>query len=207
MANADNISNATLSRLPVYLRYLKGEAQKGVVLISSSTMANDLGYSSICIRKDLALVSSVQGKPRLGFEVARLIHDIENFLGYHGWTNAVIVGTGALGRAILSYEGFENYGIHVIAGFDVSPDKIGAIAGKPVYPMERLTEIVKRHNVRAGILTVPLHAAQTACDSMVEAGIDGILSFVPVHLQVPPHVSIKNEDLAVSLAALCGKLK
>lgn len=204
MANTDTISKATISRMPAYLRYLKGEAGKGIEHVSSSSVAKDMGFTAVSVRKDLALVSSVQGKPRIGFGTQRLIADIENFLGYHRWTNAIIVGTGALGRAILSYEGFENYGINVIAGFDNSPAKIGAIGGKPVYPMERLEEIVERGGVTVGILTVPRSAAQSACDKLIAAGIRSVLNFAPVHLHVPSGVTVKYEDLAVSLAELCG---
>ena len=163
-----------------------------------------MGLSAVCVRKDLALVSSRPGKPRFGFEVRLLIEDIEKFLGYHRWTNAVIVGAGGLGRAILSYEGFENYGIHVIAAFDNSPAKVGAAGGKPIYPMERLGDVVRRSDVKVCILTVPRSAAQEACDQAVVAGINAILSFAPVHLHVPEGVKVKYEDLAVSLAELCG---
>ena len=205
MVNAESaVSRATVSRLPAYLRYLKGEAGKGVEYVSSAAIAKDMGLSAVGVRKDLALVSSRPGKPRFGFEVRLLIEDIENFLGYHRWTNAVIVGAGGLGRAILSYEGFENYGIHVIAAFDNSPAKVGAVGGKPVYPMERLGDVVKRSDVKVCILTVPRSAAQEACDQAVGAGINAILSFAPVHLLVPEGVTVKYEDLAVSLAELCG---
>ncbi len=199
------VSKATLSRLPAYLRYLKGEAGKGVEYVSSAVVARDMGYSAVGVRKDLALASSVPGKPGVGFEVRRLIADVEKFLGYHSWTDAVVVGAGGLGRAILSYDGFENYGIHVVAAFDVSPSKVGAVGGKPVYPMERLPEIVRRNGVRVGILTVPRGAAQSACEEMVRAGITAILNFAPVYLNVPDGVTVKYEDLAVSLASLCGE--
>lgn len=165
-----------------------------------------MGLTAICVRKDLALVSSQQGKPRIGYELDTLIHDIGKFLGYDRWTDAVVVGAGGLGRAILAYDGFENYGIHVLAAFDNAPEKVGALAGKPVYPMERLKEIVARHGIRVGILTVPRDAAQAACDEMLGAGIVAVLSFAPVHLEVPEGISVKYEDLAVSLAALCGEL-
>lgn len=198
------VSKATASRMPAYLRYLKGEAGKGVEYVSSAAIAKDLGMSAVGVRKDLALVSSRPGKPRFGFEVRLLIEDIEKFLGYHRWTNAVIVGAGGLGRAILSYEGFENYGIHVIAAFDNSPAKVGAAGGKPIYPMERLDDVVRRSDVKVCILTVPRSAAQEACDQAVVAGINAILSFAPVHLHVPEGVKVKYEDLAVSLAELCG---
>ena len=205
MVNAESaVSKRTVSRMPAYLRYLKGEAGKGVEYVSSAAIAKDMGLSAVCVRKDLALVSSRPGKPRFGFEVRLLIEDIEKFLGYHRWTNAVIVGAGGLGRAILSYEGFDNYGIHVIAAFDNSPAKVGAVGGKPIYPMERLGDVVKRSDVKVCILTVPRSAAQEACDQVISAGINAILSFAPVHLRVPEGVKIKYEDLAVSLAELCG---
>ena len=133
------------------------------------------------------------------------IEDIEKFLGYHRWTNAVIIGAGGLGRAILAYEGFENYGIHVIAAFDASPSKVGAAGGKPIYPMERLSDIAVRNSVKVAILTVPRSAAQAACDEIVRVGITAILNFAPVYLHVPDGVKVKYEDLAVSLAGLCGE--
>ena len=206
MRNEDTISKATSSRMPAYLRYLKGEAGKGVTYVSSAAIANDMNVSAVGVRKDLALVSTVPGKPRLGFEITQLIADIEKFLGYHRWTNAVIIGAGGLGKAILAYEGFENYGINVIAAFDNSPAKIGAVGGKPVYPMERLAEIVKQNRVLCAVLTVPRSASQEACDRAVEAGIRAVLNFAPVHLSVPEGVTVKYEDLAVSLAELCGTL-
>lgn len=202
----NNISKATVSRMPAYLRFLKGEQGKGKKYISSATVAKSMGLTAISVRKDLALVSSQQGKPRIGYELCRLIGDIEKFLGYDRWTDAIIVGAGGLGRAILAYDGFENYGIHVLAAFDSSPEKVGALAGKPIYPMGRLKEIVARHGVRVGILTVPRNAAQSACDELISAGITAILNFAPVHLEVPEGISVKYEDLAVSLAALRGEL-
>lgn len=204
MLKAENVSKATVSRLPAYLRYLKGEAGKGIKYVSSAVIADDMGYSSVGVRKDLALVSTNPGKPRVGFEIKCLISDIENFLGYHTRTSAVVVGAGGLGRAILLYEGFENYGIEVIAAFDSSPSQVGAVGGKPVYPMERLSDLVRRSGVRLGILTVPRQAAQTACEKMVEAGITAILNFAPVYLKVPDGVRVGYEDMASSLAALCG---
>lgn len=202
----NSISKATVSRMPAYLRFLKGEQGKGEKFISSATVAKGMGLTAISVRKDLALVSSQQGKPRIGYGLEALIRDIEKFLGYDRWTDAVVVGAGGLGRAILAYEGFENYGIHVVAAFDTAPEKVGALAGKPVYPMERLKEIVARHGVRVGILTVPRDAAQEACNELVGAGIVAVLSFAPVHLEVPEGISVKYEDLAVSLAALCGEI-
>lgn len=204
MIESDNyIPKATLSRLPAYLRYLKGEAGKGIAFISSSEAARDMGLSAVSVRKDLSVVSA-PGKPHVGFEITTLIQDIEKLLGYHRYSHAVVVGAGKLGRAILSYEGFENYGLHVVGAFDVSPAKIGAVDGKPVYPLERLNEIVTREGVEKGVITVPKEAAQTACDMLVGAGVRAILNFAPVYLSVPNGVQVKYVDLAATLASLGG---
>lgn len=199
------ISKAAFLRFPAYLRYLKAEEAAGVGYVSSSEIAEDMHLSAVCVRKDLALVASEPGKPRLGFAVGKLIGDLERALGYHLKTHACVVGAGRLGRAFLVYDGFEHYGIDVVAAFDVSPAQVGALRGKPIYPMERLKEIAERENVRLGILTVPGEAAQQACDAMVEAGITAILSFAPAYVRVPEGVTLRCEDLAASLASLSAE--
>lgn len=199
------ISKAAFLRFPAYLRYLKAEEAAGVGYVSSSEIAEDMHLSAVCVRKDLALVASEPGKPRLGFAVGKLIGDLERTLGYHLKTHACVVGAGRLGRAFLVYDGFEHYGIDVVAAFDISPAQVGALRGKPIYPMERLKEIAERENVRLGILTVPGEAAQQACDAMVEAGITAILSFAPAYVRVPEGVTLRCEDLAASLASLSAE--
>ena len=199
------ISKAAFLRFPAYLRYLKAEEAAGVGYVSSSEIAEDMHLSAVCVRKDLALVASEPGKPRLGFAVGKLIGDLERALGYHLKTHACVVGAGRLGRAFLVYDGFEHYGIDVVAAFDISPAQVGALRGKPIYPMERLKEIAERENVRLGILTVPGEAAQQACDAMVEAGITAILSFAPAYVRVPEGVTLRCEDLAASLASLSAE--
>lgn len=199
------ISKAAFLRFPAYLRYLKAEEAAGVGYVSSSEIAEDMHLSAVCVRKDLALVASEPGKPRLGFAVGKLIGDLERALGYHLKTHACVVGAGRLGRAFLVYEGFEHYGIDVVAAFDISPAQVGALRGKPIYPMERLKEITERENVKLGILTVPGEAAQQACDAMVEAGITAILSFAPAYVRVPEGVTLRCEDLAATLASLSAE--
>ena len=199
------ISKAAFLRFPAYLRYLKAEEAAGVGYVSSSEIAEDMHLSAVCVRKDLALVASEPGKPRLGFAVGKLIGDLERALGYHLKTYACVVGAGRLGRAFLVYDGFEHYGIDVVAAFDISPAQVGALRGKPIYPMERLKEIAERENVKLGILTVPGDAAQQACDAMVEAGITAILSFAPAYVRVPEGVTLRCEDLAATLASLSAE--
>lgn len=200
----NNISKATVSRLPAYLRYLKGERARGVKYVSSAVIAKGMGLSAVGVRKDLAVVSSVPGKPRFGFEVDALISDVEKFLGYDVKDEAIVIGAGGLGKAILSYEGFENYGIEIVAAFDSDTAKIGTYGGKPVYPMNRIGEIVRRNHVEAAILTVPRAAAQSVCDLIVEAGIKSVLNFAPVYLVVPDGVTVKYVDLAASFAECMG---
>lgn len=201
------VSKATLSRMPAYLRYLKEESVKGKKYVASAGIAEDMKISAVLVRKDLALVSSSSGRPRLGFEVQKLIADIETFLGYDNVSDAVVVGVGGLGRAFLGYEGFKNYGLNIVAGFDAAPSLIGAeVSGKPVFATDALAAFVRRHSVNIGIITVPKSAAQEVCDKMVKAGIRAIWNFASVKLNVPEGVIVRYEDLAASLAMLSGEL-
>ena len=201
------ISKATLARMPLYLHFLQEENAKGGQYISSSVIAQNISVSSVLVRKDLALVSSEPGRPKLGFGVSRLIVDIEKFLGYDNLTEAIIVGAGGLGRAFLGYEGFKNNGLNIVAAFDVSKKWIGKqVAGKEILPLSKLPKFAREHNVKLGIITVPKTAAQEVLDLMVEAGIKGVWNFAPTSLRVPSNVVLKTEDLSASLAMLAGKL-
>ena len=203
MAYGNEISKATLNRLPAYLRYLYELDRKGVATVSSTLIAAGLDLNPVQVRKDVAVVSTVAGKPKTGYVTKELIADFENFLGYHNTRDAILVGAGGLGHAILGYDGFAKYGLNVIAAFDVDPAVIGKqINGKPVYEMSRLPELVKRFNIRLGIITVPSGAAQGVADIMVAAGIKAIWSFAAKHLNLPPNIALKHEDLAASLALL-----
>jgi redox-sensing transcriptional repressor len=201
------ISKATIARMPLYLHFLQEESSKGAGYISSTVIAQNISVSSVLVRKDLALVSSEAGRPRLGFAIPRLIVDIEKFLGYDNLSNAIIVGAGGLGRAFLGYEGFKNNGLNVVAAFDVSPKLIGTtVAGKEILPISKLEEFVGEHNIRIGIITVPKASAQEVLDRMVGAGIRAIWNFAPAPLRAPKDIVLKTEDLAASLAMLAGKL-
>ena len=201
------ISKATIARMPLYLHFLQEEALKGAQYISSTIIAQNISVSSVLVRKDLSLVSSEAGRPRLGFSIPRLIVDIEKFLGYDNLSDAVIVGAGGLGRAFLGYEGFKNNGLNILAAFDVSKDLIGMkVMGKEILPLSELNSFVKQHGVRIGIITVPKSVAQDVLNQMVEAGIKAIWNFAPAPLRAPNDVVLKTEDLSASLAILAGKL-
>ncbi len=202
-----DVSKATLSRMPAYLRYLKEAKVKGVEYIGSPAIAKDMAVSAVLVRKDLELVSSVAGRPRVGFEVNGLIADIEKFLGYDNVSDAVVVGVGGLGRAFLGYEGFKNYGLNIVAGFDVNPEIVNTkIEKKQVFHLDELATFIAKRNINIGIITVPKRVAQEVCDCMVKAGLKAIWSFASVQLTVPSGVVVRYEDLAASLAMLSGEL-
>ena len=201
------ISKATIGRMPLYLHFLQEESSKGAKYISSAVIAQNIPVSAVLVRKDLATVSSQPGRPRLGFEVVRLIADIEKFLGYDNLSDAVIVGAGGLGKAFLGYEGFKSNGLNIVAAFDVDPSVIGErIAGKEVYALSELPQFVTKGKINIGIVTVPKEAAQGVVDLMVRSGIRAIWNFAPIPLKVPKGIIVKNEDLSASLALLAGEL-
>ncbi len=201
------ISKATIARMPLYLHFLQEENSKGAQYISSTVIAQNISVSSVLVRKDLALVSSEAGRPRLGFAISRLIVDIEKFLGYDSLSDAVIVGAGGLGRAFLGYEGFKNNGLNIVAAFDVSDKLVGTtVADKKILPLSELSEFVREHKIRIGIITVPKDAAQEVLNQMAAAGIRAVWNFAPAPLRVPKDIVLKTEDLAASLAMLAGKL-
>ena len=205
-AEGKEISKAAQARMPLYLHFLQEENSKGAQYISSTVIAQNISVSSVLVRKDLALVSSEAGRPRLGFAVSRLLVDIEKFLGYDNLSAVVIVGAGGLGRAFLGYEGFKNNGLNVVAAFDVDKTLIGTrVAGKEILPLERLTEFVKEHKIRIGIITVPKHAAQEVLNALVAAGIKAVWNFAPAPLRVSKDFVLKREDLAASPAMRAGK--
>ena len=201
------ISKATIARMPLYLHFLQEEFSKGAQYISSTVIAQNISVSSVLVRKDLALVASEAGRPRLGFAISRLIVDIEKFLGYDSLSDAIIVGAGGLGRAFLGYEGFKSNGLNILAGFDRSPELIGKkIAGKEILAFSQMKDFVRENKVRIGVITVPKDSAQSVLNEMIDAGIEAIWNFAPAPLRVPKGIVLKTEDLAASLAMLAGKL-
>lgn len=196
------ISKATLTRLPQYLRILKKLRKEKVETISSTIIAEKLKLNSIQVRKDLALVSHEEGKPGIGFNVEELIKDLEKVLGLDNISDAIIVGAGRLGQALLNYPGFEG-NFNIVMAFDIDEEKCN---GKNIFNINDIKEITKKKNIQIGIITVQKEAAQQVCDLLVECGIKAIWNFAPVTLNVPEDVIIKNEDLSASLMILSKKL-
>lgn len=199
------VSRKLLTRLPIYLDYVKSLPDQ-TVNISATSMANALGLGDVLVRKDLAKVSN-GGRCKLGYSRQQLTKDIEDFLDINSLTGAIIVGAGKLGQALLDYTGFEASGMSILAGFDLKPSKKRSAAGKPIYTMEKMADFCRSNNIHIGIITVPAGEAQTVCDRMIACGIDAIWNFAPAHLNVPEGVVLQSENLAVSLTALRLQLK
>jgi len=196
-----------VKRLPSYLQLLRVLQAEGREYVSGTVLAGVHHLEPVIVRKDLA-ITGIMGTPRLGFRVTELITAIERFLGWDDQTKAVLVGVGHLGAALLGYRGFENFGLHIVAAFDVDPKKIGKwVHGCKVQTVNQLAEFVRRGEIKLGVLTVPAAVAQEAAEIMVCAGIRGIWNFTPVKLQVPETVVTQKEDLAEGLAVLSHRLR
>ncbi len=211
MANRRNTSlvvmKSTLSRLPLYYSYVRSLQQRGETNVSSATIAQSLNMNPVLVRKDLAGVSSVTGKPRTGFEIDTLVKDLSDFLGYNKVDEAILVGVGSLGRLLLTNTEFSSMGLDITVGFDKDPDLVGLqIGSKYILPMEKMESYIKRTGVKIGIITVPADQAQNVCDQMVECGILAIWNFAFTLLNVPDGILVKNENLPSSLAMLSHQL-
>ena len=208
MAAIHEVSVPTLQRLPAYLQQLKALQAEGATTVSCNSLAVELNLNPVLVRKDLAAVSSIGGRPKVGYQLDNLIVDVEHYLGYMDCFKAVLVGFGHLGSALFAYPGFKAYGVQIVAAFDKNEAVTNTMAnGKPVLPMEQLTPWCKQNGIDLGIITVPAPHAQSVCDSLLAAGIRGIWNFAPVHLRVPDGILVQNEDMAIPLALLSQHLK
>jgi redox-sensing transcriptional repressor len=202
------LSRQAIQRLPNYLQHLRKMKSQGITVASASVIAASLRLNEVQVRKDIAAVSSVPGRPKLGFSVDLLIRDLEEFLGYNNVDDAVLVGCGSLGTALLNYKGFEAIGLNIVAAFDADEEKCGTLIGeKQILPMEKLQPLCKRLNIHIGIITAPAEAAQKIADDMVECGILAIWNFAPVRIVLPKDILVQNENMAASLALLSKHLK
>ena len=199
------VSKATLGRIPLYIQYLRDLPHDEDSTISATAIAKALCLGEVLVRKDLATISGA-GKPRVGYVMTQLIQNLEEYLGNGELTPAVLVGAGRLGRALLEYDGFENYGVKIAASFDCNEQVLSLGGDRKILPIRTLNEFCREHDVKIGIITVGQGSAQEVCDQLVESGILAIWNFAPCRLNVPEHVILKQETLALSLAHLNSQL-
>lgn len=200
------ISKSVLKRLPVYLSYLKSLPDGSAPNISATTLANALGMGEVQVRKDLAMVSD-GGRPKVGYPRERLMEDISQFLGYDNTTDAIMIGAGKLGQALMGYKGFQEYGLNILAAFDQNEALENHKGKHPVYHISKLESYCRKHNVLMGIITVPGESAQQVADLLIQSGIKAIWNFAPAHLDVPAGILVQNENMATSLAVLSMHLQ
>ena len=201
-----NVTKATLGRLPQYLQFLNGLPPGQYDHISATTIAKMLSLGEVQVRKDLAAVSGL-GKPKVGYRTSELITDLEDALGCKKLTPAILVGAGKLGRALLDYNGFEEYGVQITAAFDCNEQVLRMNkTSKEILPISSLKKYCTENGIRIGIITVGSGSAQDVCDQMLKAGITAIWNFAPCQLKVPDNVLVKQENLALSLAHLNSQI-
>ena len=197
----------SIQRLPVYLRFLKEQQNRGEVLVSCTRIAEEFGQLSVQVRKDLS-ITGITGRPKVGYRVNELIDAIEDFLGWNNKINAYLVGAGSLGSAILGYEGFTEHGLNIVAAFDVDPEKIGQVIHRcSVYDLSKMVEMGKKGSIEIGILTVPSIAAQETASMLVGVGVQAIWNYTPVRLDLPSEVICEDVKLSASFAVLSSRLK
>lgn len=203
----DLIPEPALRRLPWYLAYVSLLRQRGVEYVSSTGISRGINVDASQIAKDLSFLD-IKGKTRIGYEVKLLEHKLEEFLGFRRRHNAAIVGVGSLGRALMSDSGLANYGLEIVAGFDVSPALIGTSTpqGLPIYDVAELATRARQLEVEIGIVTVPVEYAQEAADEIIAAGMKAIWNFTPYRIMAPDNVVISNTSIYAHLAVMYNRM-
>ncbi|HSO65057.1 MAG TPA: redox-sensing transcriptional repressor Rex [Ornithinibacter sp.] len=196
------IPQASVARLPGYLRALTSLARDGIASVSSEELASAAGVSSAMLRKDLSHLGSY-GVRGVGYDVERLASEITSVLGLTQDWPVAIVGMGNLGRALAAYRGFAERGFRVIALLDGDPRLVGEeVAEQRVRPMEDLSRLVAEDGLAIGVIATPSEGAQQACDDLVAAGVRSVLNFAPAVLAVPDGVVVRKVDLSTELQIL-----
>ena len=197
-----SIPEATVARLPIYLRILLESADREIATISSDRLASRAGVNAAQVRKDLSYLGSY-GTRGVGYDVELLIFQISRKLGLTEQWSAAIVGIGNLGHALANYRGFGERGFRIAGLYDNDTHKVGeVVAGIAVRHIDSLAADVAEKGIAIGIITVTAPYAQEVADRLVEAGISAILNFAPAVVTVPDHVSLRKVDLSIELQIL-----
>ncbi len=201
-ARTRGIPEATVARLPVYLRALVGLSERGIGTCSSEELAAATGVNSSKLRKDLSYLGSY-GTRGVGYDVEYLRYQIAREIGVTQDLPVVIVGIGNLGHALANYSGFSSRGFRIVALLDADPVRVGEeVGGLPIGGLDDLEDIVTRERIAIGVIATPAAAAQEVCDRLVGAGVTSILNFAPTVLAVPDGVDVRKVDLSIELQIL-----
>ena len=198
----ERLPEATVSRLPVYLRVLAGMAERGVVTVSSDQLAAGAGVNSAKLRKDLSHLGSY-GTRGVGYDVEYLVYQVSRELGLTQDWPVAIIGLGNLGRALANYGGFASRGFRIAALLDSDPAVVGTrIARLTVQHSDEMEAVIGQRGVSIGVIATPAAAAQGVCDRLVAVGVSSILNFAPVVLSVRDGVDVRKVDLSIELQIL-----
>lgn len=196
------IPEATVARLPVYLRALHALSGRNVPTVSSEALAEAAGVNSAKLRKDLSYLGSY-GTRGVGYDVEYLVYQISRELGLTQDWSVAIIGVGNLGRALANYGGFASRGFRIAALLDSDPAMVGEqIAGLSVEPTEALASLAVERDIAIAVIATPAGSAQYVCDLVAEAGVTSVLNFAPVVLSVPSGVHVRKVDLSIELQIL-----
>ncbi|MCH8824824.1 MAG: redox-sensing transcriptional repressor Rex [Planctomycetes bacterium] len=205
-SSRSKIPRATVKRLSLYLRELESRHNQNQKTINSKQLGDVLSLTDAQVRKDLAYFGQF-GYPGVGYRILELIENLRRILGTDRKWNAVVIGAGNIGRAIMAYQRFRQKGFEVVAVLDNDRSVVGqVISGHHVRPMSDLNDLVQQRDVKIGILAVPAPVAQEVADQLIEAGVQGILNFAPVRLDVHDAVGITSVDFSVALEQLAFQI-
>ncbi len=196
------IPEPALRRLPWYLACVSTLKARGVAYVSSTTISREINVDASQIAKDLSFIN-IKGKTRIGYEVEELEKRLSSFLGFNREHNAVMIGVGSLGAALIADSGLQRYGLDIVAGFDIKPELVGnTIAGVPIYDMARFGELRSRLGAEIAIVAVPVDAAQHVADTLIAHGIKALWNFTPSRLRAPEGIVIENTSIYAHLAVI-----
>ncbi|MBD5241265.1 MAG: redox-sensing transcriptional repressor Rex [Paramuribaculum sp.] len=202
----DIMPEPTLRRLPWYLAYVSMLRSRNVEYVSSTAIAKEINVEATQIAKDLSFLN-IRGKTRIGYAVAALERVLRSYLGFNREHNAVIIGVGSLGRALITDSGLTRYGLDIVAGFDVNPDIIGtSIMNVPVFDIKDIADVRKNFSAEIAIIAVPVEKAQQTADIAIAAGAKALWNFTPFRIRTPEGIVVQNTSIYAHLAVMYNRL-
>lgn len=200
------IPEPTLRRLPWYLAFVKLLKGKGETFVSSTQIAKEINVDPSQVAKDLSFVN-ISGKTRVGYEIDALVNVLEDFLGFTSQHKAFLFGVGSLGAALLQDTGLNQYGLDIVAGFDIRDELAGTnVNGIPVYHINDFPAKQKEFGATIGIITVPVEKAQEVTGQIIHGGIKALWNFTPFRIRVPERIVVQNTSMYAHLAVMFNRL-
>lgn len=200
------IPEPTLRRLPWYLAYAKLVLKEGEMYLSSTQIAKNIAVDASMVAKDLSYVN-INGRTRVGYDVKELVDILEDFLGFTNSHKAFLFGVGSLGGALMHDNGLEQFGLEIVAGFDVKHELAGTSINRiPIHHIDNFVELQRKTGINIGVLTVPVEKAQMVSEIMISGGIQAIWNFTPFRIRVPENIVVQNTSIYAHLAVMFNRL-